>query len=259
ALNDYIPFDHEFKFTTAKDNELWVRIVCKPVEEDHRIVKLIGMFQDISQYKSVELEKERLFLQLNQAQKMESIGRLAGGVAHDFNNMLAVILGHAEIARKSMDKKDPAYIHIVQMENAANRSADLTSRLLAFARKQTIDPKVLDLNETIEKMLKMLQRLIGEDIELIWAPADDICRVKMDPSQLDQLLANLAVNARDAIEGVGNLTIETHNVEIDEEYSREHSDFTKGEYVLLVVSDTGKGMDKFTRQLYPQVYRRDDL
>jgi two-component system sensor histidine kinase EvgS len=169
---------------------------------------------------------------------------LAGGVAHDFNNMLGVILGHTELMLTEINSEDPNYESLEEILKAAQRSADLTRQLLAFARKQTIEPKVLDLNHTVDGMLKMLKRLIGEDIELIWRPEADICPVKMDPAQLDQILANLCVNARDAIPDVGRVTIETANIILDQAYCADHLGFKPGRYVMLAVSDNGCGMDK---------------
>ena len=185
--------------------------------------------------------------QYRQAQKMESVGRLAGGVAHDFNNMLGVILGNAELALREIDETHPLYGELLEIEAAANRSADLTRQLLAFARKQTIAPKLLDLSDTVAGMLKMLQRLMGEDISLAWIPGMAPCIVKIDPGQIDQLLANLCVNARDAIEGVGQVSIETRNISFDKDYCSSHMDFLPGDYVLLVVSDNGCGMDAATQ------------
>ena len=191
-------------------------------------------------------ERERLQAQLVQAQKMESIGRLAGGVAHDFNNMLGVILGHAEVAMEMVDQSQPLYADLADIRLAALRSADLTRQLLTFARKQTIAPKVLDLNEAVTGILNMLGRLIGEDIDLVWLPGAEVWPVKMDPSQIDQILANLSINARDAIEGVGKVTIETGQVSFDEAFCADHPDFIPGEYALLEVSDNGCGMDEET-------------
>ena len=182
--------------------------------------------------------------QLRQAQKMEAVGTLAGGVAHDFNNMLGVISGHAELALKKATPKDGLYRDLMQIQSAANRSADITRQLLAFARKQTISPKVLELNDTVGTMLKMLGRLIGEDIDLHWEPANALCTVKIDPSQCDQILANLCVNARDAIAGVGRITIETGITVFDRKYCDTHAGFVPGEYVMLAVSDNGSGMDQ---------------
>jgi PAS domain S-box-containing protein len=203
-------------------------------------------FRDITEQKRAEEEREKLQEQLTQAQKMESVGRLAGGVAHDFNNMLGVILGHAEMALDQMDPSRPIFSDLEEIRKAADRSAILTRQLLTFARKQTIAPKVIDLNETVEGMLKMLRRLIGEDIDLAWLPGGNLAPVKMDPSQIDQILANLCVNARDAIAGVGKITIETGTAAFDEAYCAAHAGFIPGEYVMLAVGDNGCGMDKET-------------
>ncbi len=200
---------------------------------------LIGTVLDMT-------EKIKIEEQLRQAQKMDAIGRLAGGVAHDFNNMLSVIIGHAEILREDMEKTGLATTNLEQIHDAAKRSANLTKQLLAFARKQTIEPKILNLNQVLEDMLKMLNRLIGEDIDLTWIPGKDLWAVKMDVSQVDQVLANLCVNARDAINENGKVTIETGNTEISEEYCKDHPDFISGKFVMLAVSDDGSGMDKET-------------
>jgi len=202
--------------------------------------------RDITQRKLNELEKEKLQTQLVQAQKMESVGRLAGGVAHDFNNMLSVIIGNTEMALMDMTPSSPLHQTMQDILGAGMRSADLTRQLLAFARKQTIDPKILDLNDVVASMLKMLQRLIGEDIKLVWMPAGDLWPVNADPSQLDQILANLVVNARDAISEAGKITIETANIIYNDAYCSGHLDCQPGEYVLLAVSDNGMGMDKET-------------
>ncbi|MHB1184924.1 MAG: PAS domain S-box protein [Desulfobulbia bacterium] len=191
-------------------------------------------------------EKRKLEEQLRQSQKMEAVGTLAGGVAHDFNNMLMVIIGHAELALRQIAPDQPLFANLQEIRKAAGRSADLTRQLLTFARKQTVVPKVLDLNETVEGMLKMLRRLIGENINLAWQPGAEIWPVKVDPSQIDQILANLCVNARDAIAGVGKVTIETRNTIIDEIYCADHPEAVPGEYIMLTVSDDGCGMDKQT-------------
>jgi CheY-like chemotaxis protein len=177
---------------------------------------------------------------------MDAVGRLAGGVAHDFNNMLTIILGHAEQALQNIDPSDPLYDDLEEIQNAGKRSADLTRQLLAFARKQTILPKMLDLNNIVKGMLKMLRRLIGEDIAISWNPGNDLRQVKIDPSQIDQILTNLCINARDAISDVGKVTIETANIVFDEAYCADHAGFAPGEYVMLAVSDNGCGMDKET-------------
>ncbi|MFA7330782.1 MAG: PAS domain S-box protein [Candidatus Delongbacteria bacterium] len=203
-----------------------------------------GIGIDISERLKAEQEQARLRDQLQQAQKMESIGRLAGGVAHDFNNMLGVILGHAELALAEVPAEQSVRADLEEIHKAARRSADLTRQLLAFARKQAVAPRKLDLSETVAGMLKMLKRLIGEDIDLSWRPGAPPLTVHMDPSQLDQLLANLCVNARDAIRGVGKVTIETRSAHFDQAYCDQHADSQPGNYVLLAVSDDGCGMDK---------------
>lgn len=201
---------------------------------------------DITERKKVEADHDKLQSQLLQAQKMESVGRLAGGVAHDYNNMLGVIMGYAQLAIDKTDPEDPLCADLKEIVTAAERSTDITRQLLAFARKQTIDPKVLDLNETVEGMLKMIRRLIGEDIDLSWKPKPGVWPVKIDPSQLNQILVNLCVNARDAIADVGKITIETNTVRFDDAYCADHAGFIPGEYVLLAVSDDGRGMDRKT-------------
>ncbi|MBI4793410.1 MAG: response regulator, partial [Deltaproteobacteria bacterium] len=216
------------------------RVISSPIlNQSGQVTAAIEMVEDIT-------EKLSLESQLHQAQKMESVGRLAGGVAHDFNNMLGVIIGHAELTLDQMDPTHPLFASMQEIRKAAVRSADLTRQLLAFARKQTVAPKVLDLNETVEGMFKMLRRLIGEDINLVWLPDSDLWPVKMDPSQIDQILANLCVNARDAIVGVGKVTIETHTITFDEACCAEHPGFMPGDFVMLAVSDDGKGMDQET-------------
>ncbi|MCG8551903.1 MAG: ATP-binding protein, partial [Desulfobacterales bacterium] len=190
--------------------------------------------------------REKLQKQLNQAQKMEAIGRLAGGVAHDFNNMLGVILGYVELAFEKIDSGHDLYADMEEIQKAAERSAALTKQLLTFARKQIISPEVLDLNDAVDSMLKMLRRLIGEDIDLSWMPADSLWPVEIDPSQVNQILANLCVNARDAIAGVGKLTIETQKKTFDQAYCAGHAGFKIGDYVMLAVTDNGCGMNQET-------------
>ena len=205
------------------------------------------MLLDITERKRAEEEQAKLEGQLQQSQKMESVGRLAGGVAHDFNNMLGVILGHVELALEVVDSANPVFTDLREIQKAGRRSAELTNQLLAFARKQTVAPKVLDLNQTLAGMLKMLQRLIGEDIDLAWLPDTSLWSVKADPSQIDQILANLCVNARDAIADTGKVTIETGNKVFDEDYCASHAGYVPGDYVRLAVSDDGCGMDKETQ------------
>ncbi|MBN2401207.1 MAG: PAS domain S-box protein [Spirochaetes bacterium] len=207
----------------------------------------IGLAQDITWKKQAEDEKAKLEEQLHQAQKMESIGRLAGGVAHDFNNMLSVILGYAELIKLDNPSDDLLTAKIIEIEKAAGHARDITRQLLAFSRKQIISPVSLNINDLIMENHKMLARLIGEDIELRFCPAEYIWNVRLDPSQLNQVIYNLAVNARDAMPSGGKLTIETANSTIDDTYSREHLGFMPGNYVLLTISDNGIGMDRETQ------------
>jgi len=205
-------------------------------------LRAMATIEDVTERKRAEEENARLQDQLFQAQKMESIGRLAGGVAHDFNNMLSIIMGYTEIALCAEGLTDDLRQSLNEVFNAGRRSTDLTRQLLAFARKQTAMPKVLDLNDTISGMLRMLRRLIGEDIDFRWMPGHDLWEVKIDPSQVDQILANLVVNARDAISGVGAIAMKTRNVIISDSNRAKTPEFIPGEYVLLTVSDTGAGM-----------------
>ncbi|NLG34883.1 MAG: PAS domain-containing protein [Lentisphaerae bacterium] len=211
--------------------------------DDHRFLSIV---RDITDQKLAEQEREQLQTQLTHAHKMESIGRLAGGVAHDFNNMLGAILGHAELAMEDTPDGHPLREHLVEIRKAGQRSADLTRQLLAFARKQTVRPRRINLNETVEGMLKMIRRLIGEQIDLVWRPGPDAGSVLIDPSQLDQILANLCVNARDAIAGSGTITIETGPADLDEPFCDAHAGIRPGPYVRLAVRDSGAGMDATT-------------
>jgi PAS domain S-box-containing protein len=207
---------------------------------------VISTVWDVTERKLAESAQERLQEQFIQAQKMESVGRLAGGVAHDFNNMLSVILGNVEIALDRVEPQQEIHEDLNEIRSAALRSADLTRQLLAFARRQTVSPKILDLNDTIEGMLRMLKRLIGEDIDLTWLPAPGVWPVMIDPAQIDQILANLCVNARDAIDDVGKITIETGNTIFNESYCADHLGFIMGEYALLALSDDGSGIARET-------------
>jgi PAS domain S-box-containing protein len=222
-----------------KDGNLYTaEMTISPVRNDSgMIVNYVAVNRDIT-------EHLRLTAQFQQAQKMEAVGLLAGGVAHDYNNMLGVILGYTELAMTKVDSTQPLHNDLEEIYKAAIRSTDITRQLLAFARKQTINPLVLDLNQNVESMLKMLRRLIGEDIDLVWRPALGLCPVKIDPVQVSQILANLCVNARDAITDVGKVTIETGYAVFDETYCAQHPGFIAGQYVMLAVSDDGCGMDK---------------
>ena len=192
-------------------------------------------------------ERRILEQQLRQSQKMEAIGRLAGGVAHDFNNLLMVISGYSEFLLERLGPDPKLRVPAQEIANAAQRATSLTRQLLAFSRKQMLAPKILDLNEVVTENLRMLTRMIGEDIELVMIPGENIGAVKADPGQIEQVIMNLAVNARDAMPSGGRLTIETSNVLLDEAYARLHPPLEAGEYIMLAISDTGSGMDAETQ------------
>jgi len=196
-------------------------------------------------------ERKRLEQSLVMAQRLESVGRLAGGVAHDFNNMLGVIMGHAELRLAMTAPSDPARADLEQILGAARKSADLTRQLLAFARKQTTQPRALDLNECVSSTMKMLRRLVGEDVSITWVPSTPLWNVYIDPSQIDQVLANLFVNARDAMPQGGQMRLETGNDVLDAAFCARHAGAAPGEYVRLSVSDTGVGMSSAVlRQIF---------
>jgi PAS domain S-box-containing protein len=192
-------------------------------------------------------ETRTLELQLRQAQKMEAIGRLAGGIAHDFNNLLMVISGYSEFLLERLGPDPRLRGPAQEISNATQRATSLTRQLLAFSRKQMLAPKVLDLNEVVAENLKMLTRIVGEDIDLVMVPGPTLGAVRADPGQIDQVIMNLAVNARDAMPQGGKLTIETANVTLDENFTRTHTPLTAGDYVMLAISDTGVGMDNETQ------------
>jgi len=213
---------------------LWNATRLRDPESQGASILIIG--QDIS-------ELRRLETQLLLSQRMEGIGRLAGGIAHDFNNLLTAILGHAEMARTDAAPGDPALGNIAEITRAAQRAADLTRQLLAFARRQIIEPRIVDLNQLVLNVDRMLRRLLGEDVELVTVPQPGLWRVRIDPGQFEQVLVNLAVNARDAMPEGGRLVIETSNVVLDADFARSHTTVQPGPHVLLAVSDTGVGMD----------------
>ncbi|MBM4278485.1 MAG: PAS domain S-box protein [Deltaproteobacteria bacterium] len=201
-----------------------------------------GIVRDITERKRSEEERATLQEQLRQSQKIEAIGQLAGGVAHDFNNILTVIKGTCQLSLLDLDERNPMYGNLKEIERSAERAAGLTRQLLAFSRKQILEMQVLDLNQVIQSLDKMLHRIIGEDIGLVTFFAEELGRVKADPGQMEQVIINLSVNARDAMPRGGKLTIETANVELDEEYAKRHIAVKPGPYLMLSISDTGVGM-----------------
>ncbi|HKC66268.1 MAG TPA: PAS domain S-box protein, partial [Pyrinomonadaceae bacterium] len=225
----------------AKDGRrIAVEVNTRLVYQNNVAVGVQGIARDVT-------ERRQLEEQLRQAQKMEAVGRLAGGVAHDFNNLLTAITGYSDLTLRRLRPEDPLRRNVEEIKKAGDRAASLTRQLLAFSRKQVLQPKVLDLNAVVSDMEEMLQRLIGEDIELRTMLAPELGSVKADPGQIEQVIMNLAVNARDAMPQGGKLTIETANVYLNEGYATRHIAVKPGPYVMLAVSDTGEGMSEETQ------------
>jgi signal transduction histidine kinase/FixJ family two-component response regulator len=217
-----------------------VRLSGRTIRDEDKAVFFELFAEDVSEHRTLEQ-------QFRQSQKMEAVGRLAGGIAHDFNNLLMVISGYAEFLLDRIGSEPAVRGPVQEIANAANRATGLTRQLLAFSRKQMLAPKVLDLNAVVTENLKLLTRLIGEDIDLVMIPGTELGAVRADPSQIEQVIMNLAVNARDAMPQGGKLTLETANVSLDESYARLHAPAEPGEYVMLAISDTGVGMDGETQ------------
>lgn len=227
----------------------WIELFSYPMKgsDTGEVIGIVEFVRDITRLRKAEEEKEKLQIQLARAQKLEAIGRLAGGIAHDFNNMLTIIMGDAELVLNSLPSDSPARKYIKQIYETAMRSSDLVKQLLSFARKQVIKSEVVNLNRVIEPTIKLLSEIIGENIELVWIPGEDLYDIKVDPVQVDQILTNLCTNARDAISpGVGKIVIETKNVKLDESYCRIHAACIPGNYVMISVTDNGRGMDRET-------------
>jgi PAS domain S-box-containing protein len=212
-------------------------------DKDGKISGFQGIIRDITERKRAEAERKSLEAQLFQAQKMEALGQLAGGVAHDFNNLLTGIRGFAQFAFNETPQDSPTRADLTEVLKLSKRAEALTRQLLAFSRKQTLEHEVLTINQTVKEMMNMLIRLIGKKIELDFVLAPDLGNVDADPGQLEQMLVNLTLNARDAMPGGGKLTVETANVFLDQDYARANINVTPGEYIMLAISDTGCGMD----------------
>lgn len=229
-----------------KNGEVYpLRLEARNMPYRNKQIRVVE-FRDISEEKESEKEREELENLLRQAQKMEAVGRLAGGVAHDFNNLLGLIIGYTEMALEDTSLNSPLRSNLEEILAAGQRSGELTRQLLAFARKQTIMPKVLNLNSAIEAMAKILPRLMGENIKMKWRPSKDLWPVRVDPGQIDQILANLCVNARDAISDIGEVTISTYNFTVEQDLRLVADNIPKGSYVILSVKDSGSGMSART-------------
>lgn len=253
---------NEESIISSEDGERrWVTANAAPMRNPAgEITSGIVIFNDITEQKRAEEDKTHLQAQLAQAQKMESVGRLAGGVAHDFNNKIQAILGYASLSLSEVSPESPIYGWMVEVKKAAQQSADLTRQLLGFARKQTVSLQVIDLNETISGLLKMLQRIVGEDIKINWAGDPVLWNLKMDPTQIDQILVNLIVNSRDAITGPGIIEIRTENFVMDSAFCDAHPGAVPRDYVLLSVSDSGCGMnEQILHNIFEPFYTTKEL
>ena len=239
----------EYRITAKDGNVRWVSDSKKSYFKEGVFQEIDGIVADITQQKEAEKDRDALQAQLFQSQKMEAIGTLAGGVAHDFNNILTTIIGNCHLALTSLHEEDPMFEDIQDIKRAGERAADLTRQLLAFSRKQLIKPRVLDINEVLTDMGKMISRLIGEDIEISVIAAPELWLVEADPGQIEQIVMNLVVNAMDAMPEGGKLTVETANVELDEGFFRKHGVTGQiGNFVMLAISDNGIGMDRETQE-----------
>ena len=241
----------EFEGFKKDGTKVLLEVRARLILEDGNITGIQAIARDITERKQAEEEKAFLQEQLRQSQKMEAIGRLAGGIAHDFNNLLTIIKGYSTLSILELKEGDPLKGNIQEIQKATDRAANLTRQLLAFSRRQAMEMKVLDLNAILRDMDKMLRRVIGEDIALVTHFAEDLGRTKTDPGQMEQVIMNLVVNARDAMPDGGKLTIETANVELDETYVRAHIAVKPGRYLMFSVSDTGAGM---TREVQERLF-----
>jgi two-component system cell cycle sensor histidine kinase/response regulator CckA len=241
---------HECRVLRRDGSFRWVEGTGANRLADPDIGAIVRTFRDITDRKKAMDDLRESESQLRQAQKMEAVGRLAGGIAHDFNNMLSVILSYAEMLLGEMSLDDRMRSDLLEIRNAGKRASDLTRQLLMFSRQQVLEPKVLDLNDLLLGMDRMLQRILGADVDLVSLPAQSLGRVRVDPGSIEQLIVNLVVNSRDAMPKGGKLTLETGNVVLGEDYARDHHEVKPGEYVMLAISDTGTGMDATQNRIF---------
>jgi PAS domain S-box-containing protein len=241
SLSTGRPVTRAYRLIDRSGITRWIQDRVTPeVGPTGKVLGFSGVARDVT-------EQRQLELQFQQSQKLESIGHLAGGIAHDFNNLLTVILGTVDLNLADLREGDPLYQELQNIREAGERAAGLTRQLLAFSRKQILQPKVLELNAVVLNALDMVRRLIGEHIHVVFKSSDDLGRVSADPGQVEQVLVNLAINARDAMPTGGTIIVETGNVTLDEHYHAVHPMVEPGSYVMLAVSDTGCGMDEATR------------
>lgn len=243
-----IPYSIEGWITTAKGNKKYICTVGSPITEKGKVTNVYGYFQDLTNRKYAEMKEHELNEQLSQAQKLITIGQLAGGVAHDFNNILTVIMGNAEIALSQISPDNPIKADIEEIMKAGKRASNLTKQLLSFSRKQIVKPEPILLNHILEDMTKMIRRLINENIEIELNCEEDLAFIKSDVVQMEQVILNLAINAGEAMPKGGKLTISLKNYIPDSAFYKEHPDIRPSKYVLLTISDTGIGMDEATQK-----------
>jgi len=241
-----VPGDYTANVVRKSGEIRRVEINSAVVHDTGGKTRTIAQVLDITERIQAEEERRLLETQLRQAQKMEAIGRLAGGIAHDFNNILTVILGYSDLAIMSLNPDDPLYSPLQKIKDASERSAALIRKLMAFSRQQNAEPQVLDLNTHLESTKSLLEKLVGEDISMKYLPGENVRQVYIDPTQLDQVVTNLVVNARDAMPDGGLLTVETTNFVFDAEYCQKHPSYQPGNYIMIAITDTGHGMDKKT-------------
>jgi PAS domain S-box-containing protein len=242
VMRAHAPLEEELSIAFPEGSGRWIHHQIVPLDDGVAIA-----VRDTTARHEAEADLHRREEQVRQSQKMEAIGRLAGGVAHDFNNLLTVIRGHGELVLRKLTVDHPMRRNLLEIGLASERAAALTHQLLAFSRKQVLQPRILDLGEVVERMSTLLQRLIGEDVELVTRRRGDLGSVRADPAQMEQVIINLAVNARDAMPRGGQLTLELANVELDETFAHRHAGMTPGPYVVFSVTDTGHGMDEDTK------------
>lgn len=246
AIQDGTPWDLELPLITAKGHHRWMRAIGHTAQEDGRAVRLFGSFRDITEHRRIAEEQARLQDQVTRSQRMDSVGRLAGGIAHDFNNMLAVILGHSEMMLMDETLPPKYKVHLKAIQTAGHRSAAMTQQLLTFARRQNASPQKVIINKAVERMLDLLRKSMGEKIEVEWLPGDGTWTVNIDPVQLDQILANLCINSRDAISDHGRIMLSTRNETLRTSRKFRTQEIRPGKYVVLSVSDTGCGISETT-------------